>query len=238
MQTLIPTLNQVNSAIYIDGNKCGEGLNEKRLFFSKSNGGVKIFNPEDCIRAEAEYQKKENKITEYKQGKIAIPLETQGTELREIYTFLRQNEHCLQVSQTKYSVNMVYGLLFYNSVKINAIRAYKKEADVINATMELQRNEISSMHAQDNSDFERIWPLNEENIRKKGRNEILQALDVLKRLGSTINDDERRYSYFEAFSKLDESLNEMTCISNQWHSEQIRPTVPQCEEKEDEDIDI
>ncbi|MEA9355477.1 hypothetical protein SHI21_04670 [Bacteriovorax sp. PP10] len=212
LKVLIPTLKEVNSAIYIDSNKCGESVGDKRFFYSKSSGGLNVFNPEACEKSIAQYKEKEEDIAGYMEGITPIPVETHGTPLRELYSFLRQNAHCLEAGQAQYTADMLYGLLFYHQVKINAIRALKKEADEINAVL---------------VDFGvgRIWPLTEENIKNKSRKEIIDNLDAIFDVLPKISGNSE---LLEDIKKLEGSLKTMACVSPEWHDIQTNPRAPMC----------
>lgn len=211
LKVLIPTLKEVNSAIYIDSNKCGEALGDKRFFYSKSSGGLNVFNPEECAKAVEKYKTQEDEIKGYMDGTTPIPTETHGTALREIYSFMRQNAHCLEAGEAQYTADMLYGLLFYHQVKINAIRALKKEADEVNALLK---------------DFGglKTWPLTEENIKNKSRKEILDNLEAISGMIGPMGGPE----VFEAIEKLEWSLKSMTCVSPEWHDIQANPRTPLC----------
>lgn len=211
LKLLIPSLQEVNSAIYIDSNKCGEASGDKRFFYSKSSGGLNVFNPEECAKAIEKYKEKEDEIQGYMDGTTSIPTVTHGTPLREIYSFLRQNAHCLEAGEAQYTADMLYGLLFYHQVKINAIRALKKEADEVNAFLK---------------DFGQgmAWPLTEENIKNKSRKEILNNLEVI----SSMMGPHAGPEIFEDMEKLGWSLNTMTCVSPEWHDIQANPRTPVC----------
>lgn len=213
LKVLIPTLKEVNSAIYIDSNKCGENIGDKRFFYSKSSGGLNVFNPEACEKSLTQYKEKEEDIAGYMDGITPIPVETHGTPLRELYSFLRQNAHCLEAGQAKYTADMLYGLLFYHQVKINAIRALKKEADEINAVLK---------------DFGigRIWPLTEENIKNKSRKEIIDNLEAIFEVLPGISGHSEELS--EDLKKLEGSLKTMACVSPEWHDIQDNPRAPIC----------
>lgn len=213
LRVLIPTLKEVNSAIYIDSNKCGENVGDKRFFYSKSSGGLNVFNPEACEKSIAQYKEKEEDIAGYMDGETAIPTVTHGTSLRELYSFLRQNAHCLEAGQAKYTADMLYGLLFYHQVKINAIRALKKEADEINAIL---------------NDFglERIWPLTEENIKNKSRKEIIENIDEIFDVLPKISGNSEQL--LEDMKKIEGSLKTMACISPEWHDVLANPRAPIC----------
>lgn len=213
LKVLIPTLKEINSAIYIDSNKCGENVGDKRFFYSKSSGGLNIFNPEACEKSIAQYKEKEEAIAGYMDGITPIPVETHGTPLRELYSFLRQNAHCLEAGQAQYTADMLYGLLFYHQVKINAIRALKEEADQINAVL---------------NDFGmgRIWPLTEENIKNKNRKEIIDNLDAISDVLPRISGNSEQI--LEATRKLEGSLKTMACVSPEWHDVQVNPRAPIC----------
>jgi hypothetical protein len=213
LKVLIPTLKEVNSAIYIDSNKCGESAGDKRFFYSKSSGGLNVFNPEACEKSIAQYKEKEEDIAGYMEGITPIPVETHGTPLRELYSFLRQNAHCLEAGQTQYTADMLYGLLFYHQVKINAIRALKKEADAINVVL---------------ADFGvgRIWPLTEENIKNKSRKEIIDNLDAIFDVLPKISGNSEEL--LEDIKKLQGSLKTMACVSPEWHDIQTNPRAPMC----------
>ena len=213
LKVLIPTLKEINSAIYIDSNKCGENVGDKRFFYSRSSGGLNVFNPEACEKSIAQYKEKEEVIAGYMDGITPIPVETHGTPLRELYSFLRQNAHCLEAGKAQYTADMLYGLLFYHQVKINAIRALKAEADQINAVL---------------SDFGvgRIWPLTEENIKNKSRKEIIDNLDAISDVLPRISD--KKEELLEATRKLEGSLKTMACVSPEWHDVQANPRAPIC----------
>ena len=213
LKVLVPTLKEVNSAIYIDANKCGESIGDKRFFYSQSSGGLNVFNPEACQKAIEQYKEKEETIAGYMDGELSIPTQTQGTPLRELYSFLRQQAHCLEAGHVKYTADMLYGLLFYHQVKVNAIRALKKEADEINALL---------------LDFgiESIWPLTEENIKNKNRKEIIENIDAL--FNTVPNLSGNSPELHENMKKLEASLKSMACVSPEWHDIQANPRAPLC----------
>lgn len=213
LKILIPTLKEVNSSIYIDINKCGENNGDKRFFYSQSSGGLNVFNPEACEKSITQYKEKEEDIAGYMDGITPIPTVTHGTELRELYSFLRQNAHCLEAGKEKYTADMLYGILFYHQVKINAIRALKKEADEINVLL----NEFG---------LGRIWPLTEENIKNKSRKEIIDNLDAIFDVLPKISGNSEQL--LENIKKLEGSLKTMACVSPEWHDVLANPRAPIC----------
>lgn len=82
-------------SLYINTSECGKNEKESQYLY-KSVGGLNSFNPDD-----------------YFLGNVEIPFETTGTLLREMYTFMRQNEHCLALEKVHYTADQLYGLLFF-----------------------------------------------------------------------------------------------------------------------------
>lgn len=232
LNTLIPTLNQLNSSLYIDTNQCEAKNPNKNFFFSQAKGGLRKFSPEDCSKALDEYKKKEPEIRKYFNGDIEIPIETSGTPLRNLYTFMRQNEHCFKsLHGISYTADQLFGLLFYHPIKINAYRAYKKEFAEINSMFKNKEGLKKLVDDKFRKDeVEKFWPFTEENLKTKSRKEILRNLEVANELPYIISNSLYNKSHHIMIMKnIEKTIGVVQCYNPTWHDIQDSPKQIKCD---------
>lgn len=129
-------INYLAATLYVDTNKCsGVTDNPENQFIfrplRKGEERFKKFDTSECLEKRNEYENKYAKLyNEYLDGNKEIPEVTSSGDLRDMYTFLRQNEHCFedfnQNGNFPTSDHLLY-MLFYHDVFDNFTNYYSRE---------------------------------------------------------------------------------------------------------------
>jgi hypothetical protein len=128
-----------------DGNLLGEAI-----YNEKKSGFVKFPDAIDCRFFNKQLGKQRELLRAYDYGKKPIPVQTTGTDLRALYTYVRQGSHCLQAGDPL-NGDHVGLLLFFHPVKENFGRVFagltatsEKEFRKLDAEFaELENTELS-----------------------------------------------------------------------------------------------
>ena len=127
-------INYLAATLYIDTNKCSEEDPEKQYIYRplrKSNEKFKTFDTSECLEKRNTYETKfSSSYNQFLSGETPIPTDTSKGVLRELYSFLRQNEHCFMdyYEDGNYPTgdHLLY-LLFYNDVFKSFSKYYGSE---------------------------------------------------------------------------------------------------------------
>lgn len=182
----------------------------------------------------------ESILEDYRRGEVAIPQTTHGTNLREIYTYLRQNDHCFsgevgERSYPRYNANKAGLLLFFHGVKRNFAVAFEDQITRAGTELAAIQSQLSTPSSslyqivpeRYRDEFANAWVPTLENISNKSRSDILEnmrTLSLLKFLG----DDLPTENLNEMTSNMEQYINYMTdeCMNFlDWH-EYIPGRVP------------
>ncbi len=129
-QALLRTINglnglpMTNAALYVKPSCDPSGYhytrNNERISFSE------IETQPNCVEAQKQRKTYEDLIARYTSGKQEPPDYTGRSELREIYTFARQNAHCLKGAPALEG-DHVGLMLFFNGVRKNFAHVFKSQ---------------------------------------------------------------------------------------------------------------
>ena len=254
LKKLVPTLNKINSSLYINTSECGKSEKDSQYLY-KSVGGLASFNPDDCKKSIIEYRAKiEVNIDDYFNGPLEIPFETSGTPLRELYTFMRQNEHCLELEKVRYTADQLYGLLFFHNIKLNILMAYQKKFEEVNQVIN-NKNELYeriktisppsrtldfvvakttinplASKSVSKEDIDKLWPFTPENIKSKSRSEILSNIKTLQGLKDLASDDQslKIKNLKNNLISIQKTLVDLDCYDPTWHDVKVNPLAVEC----------
>ena len=171
-------INSLTATLFIDTNYCEEPTDGKYIFRPQRKADEKFvpFTSKECEEKEKIFETNyASSYDQYFNGDVEIPRNISQGNLKEIYTFVRQNEHCFRDDSGESDIptgDHLLFLLFYHNVFENFNKHYEKEIDDF-------FNEIKII---DDPDFAKIF--DKEMNRKK---------EDLKRLQSYVED----YSAFE-----------------------------------------
>lgn len=127
-------INYLEATLYVDTCPQSDSVEGQYIFrpARTSSERFKAFDTAECAQKRTEYDAKYLSIyTNYYYGLKEIPTQTHGTDLRRLYTFMRQNEHCFKIyEEGEYPTgdDLLY-LLFFNNVKKNFINYYQENLD-------------------------------------------------------------------------------------------------------------
>jgi hypothetical protein len=134
----IQSLFQLNSAVFVN---C-DPENSKEFYYSSESQTRRFseFGAKECFKKIKDIENYYERISLYQSGELEPPKETTG-ELRQIYNFVRANEHCLELLESPLEANKVFNLLFYDGIKKNFAKFYEndlEEAQKILDTMNIE----------------------------------------------------------------------------------------------------
>ena len=130
-------IQMVNSAVYIESTQCKPDGTKKEYYYNSSEKDLKAktgkkFGPfavDDCEKARDALNDQMNVYNKYYYGSTEIPSDSSSGPLRDVYTFMRQNEQCFdsKYGRTAPTGDEILYLLFFNSVKRNFARVFANE---------------------------------------------------------------------------------------------------------------
>lgn len=119
VQDLITSFPLLNSALYIEpicntsDNLYMSIINNNREMGKLEN--ISAFN--ECNEKKDEFNSSREILEKYYFGELDIPKDTANGELRRLYNFFRQNEHCKNFILNYPSLDTIFNLLFFDGIK-------------------------------------------------------------------------------------------------------------------------
>lgn len=185
-------IEDLQASLFADLNRCQETDVERQFIFRPqrpSDERFKTFDTAECISKKEEFLNRfHTQYTTYFSGQTPIPEDTSTGELREIYSFTRQNEHCIgDYEGVRYpSGDELLFLLFFKDVQINFNRYYEENLKEMFKELEA----FSSA----------------ESLEEKRQELIAHKEEEIGKLQSYINDYQTYANDFEAFIERQEAV--------------------------------
>ena len=225
-------INTTFSATFVD--TC-EKLNDQYYYTNTANshGGldrtlISYAETQACREKVREFQSGDPSmysiVENYQYGITAIPQVTHGTDLRRIYSYLRQNDHCFSQilgDEVEYNANRVGLLLFYHGVKKNFPAAF---SNLISSAT----REFNSVRSSLPAELSNVWMPTLNNIAAKSREEIIDNMANLSEVAIAVGDPSKTQNIRKLSRYMETYLNYMPdmCMDFlDWH-EHIPGRVP------------
>lgn len=116
-------ISSISAAMYIHPQMCAPGTQHESGFYFrplKGRNALEDFTTAECTRIRAtDAPRVREKYLKYYRGEIEIPRNTNGTELRQIYNFFRENGHCFAEDKNYPTAEKVLFTLFFHGVQKN-----------------------------------------------------------------------------------------------------------------------
>lgn len=125
-------INQLQASLYADLHSC-QAKDNQYIYRPQRFGDekFKLFDTSECLAKREKYKKKyKDLFFQYFDGEKEIPANRSHGELREMYTYMNQNEHCFAdfIESSEFpSSDTLRNLLFYKDVHENMSVYYKDE---------------------------------------------------------------------------------------------------------------
>ena len=124
-------INSLEATLYVDTCPKSDGPQGQYIFRPKraQNERFKAFDTSECFAKRKEYHEKYEPLYQlYFSGDKEIPRKTSGTELRALYQYMRQNEHCFEIEKGQVpSPDHLLFMVFYHNVQKNFNSYFEKE---------------------------------------------------------------------------------------------------------------
>lgn len=205
-------INMLSASLYTTA--CSENPEEQYIFRPERKGKerFKQFDTAECIAKREEYTSTHAQAyNDYFYGEKEVPQNTSSGPLRDLYTFMRQNEHCFEESLDSGempSPDQILFLLFSKDVKENYSKYYGDTIDDLYKSLEDFNDEekIQKMIDEKNESLAaqkgliEYYTKNPDRLKAKGKEFIDKQMESLA--------NEYPASFTETYEKATEIFNE------------------------------
>ncbi len=136
----IKGLTNLNAGMYV---QCSDGTSEQNYYYgSKKQRKFEKVQLDECINKAPELREVASSYQKYLSGELAVPADTQGGALRQLYNKARTYEHCGDITGVFIDVNGIFNLLFYEGVKQSFANFYKDDLTEVEKYLNLDPAEL------------------------------------------------------------------------------------------------
>ena len=134
----------LQATLYFDSPKCNNpAFYEDQYIYRPLNpdGEFSIFLDNNCGEKISYFETQMSELyQQYKDGEVAMPEDTSQGPMRDMYTYIRQNEHCLRAMDEFPSGNNALFLLFSKAVQENFSHYYAEVLEKYFKELEVFKN--------------------------------------------------------------------------------------------------